>query len=120
MTGADAWIYRNDFPLSWGWFKYLPKWSKRVTMHVYQRLARGYTDFDMWNGNMFLADLIAATANWHFTHSMYAACGVDREQWLHDLLVIRDGFEARDEAGFLAVPDEAWHLLKEHFYGLWD
>lgn len=120
VIGADRWIYRNDYPLSWAWFKYLPAYLARIVKHLWQRMTRGFSDFDMWNGNMFLAEMISGTAYWHFAHSMRSFCGVDREEWLDDLLVIVDGFDARDEGGFLAVPDVAWDLLKEHFYGLWD
>jgi hypothetical protein len=119
MTGADAWIYRNDFPLSWGWFKYLPKWSKRVTMHVYQRLTRVFSDADMWNANLFLADVIAGTADWHFRHNRGFPADITNEEWLDILSGIRDGFTQDDDVDWVPAP-WAWDLFRARFNDLWD
>lgn len=119
MIGADHWIYCNDYPLSWTWFKYLPKWFERVTTHVWQRLSRGFSDADMWNADRFLADLIAATTYWHFIHNRGHPASVTNDEWLDILLIIRDGFTRDDDIEDLPAP-VAWDLLREFFGELWD
>lgn len=120
MIGADRWIYRNDCPLSIGWFKYLPKWSERVTMHVWQRFRCGYSDADMWNADGFLADLIAATAYWHFVHNRGHPVRMTNEEWLDILLAIRDGFTNDLDDIDWTPSDEAWELFRGNFNDLWD
>lgn len=105
MIGADRWLKR----LSRGYLR-----------HKWQRLKRGYSDFDMWNADGYLADVISATAYWHFVHNHGFDPFYGEERWLENLLEIYDGFKRDDDDMDWQPPAMAWDLLREMFPSLWD
>lgn len=119
MIGADRWIYRNDYPLSWGWFKFLPTWCERVTTHLWQRLRRGYSCYDMYNGETFIADVISNTAYELFVHTNGHPDGMTYDEWLDLLLDLREAFTVDDDIDW-TPPDWVWDVLRQHFKDLWD
>jgi hypothetical protein len=130
MIGADRRILRSGyrrFILPW-WRDILWNIPRRYVVHKWQRLTRGYSDMDMWNADGFLADLISATAYWHFAHSHgFGGLYVERygweqgrQRWLEDLLEIYEGFRRGDDDADRHPPDMAWDLLREMFPSLWD
>lgn len=120
MTGADRWIYRNDYRLSWGWFKYLPTMVGQILRHWIERAMRGYSTFDMYDGSSYMADVIAGSAYWLFVNAHGHPDRMTHEEWLDILLEIRDGFSTRDEHDNLQIPERAWELLRENFKSIWD
>lgn len=120
MTGADAWIYRNDFPLSWGWFKYLPTMVPRICRHLCQRMRRGFSEYDMWNANHFLPDVISGSAYWLFAHTQSYPMHMTYDEWLEILREIGGGFGARDEDFGPVIPDLAFDLFREYLREMWD
>lgn len=117
-VGADRWILHPRYPRAsrrW-WGEALWGIPKRFTLHKWERLTRGFSRYDMLNGDLYLVDIIAATAYWHFAHSRGHPAGMTHEEWLGILLEIRDGFTAEDEDGFPA--GMAWDLLRKHLEGM--
>lgn len=110
MIGADKFVHKLV--------------AERQIEHATQRYTRGFSDIDMWNFDVMLADLIAAGCDWFLSsdkcHTSGPA-GVDTAQWRAALEVIRDEFRGHNAAGHRALPsDEAWELLKAYFPYLWD
>lgn len=95
------------------------KLPKRYVLHKYQRLTKGFSDADMWDARSYLADLISATAWWHFSHNRGYPIRISEEEWLDALLEIYEGFKPNEDDE-LRVPDHVWDLLRENFYDLWD
>ncbi|OMC55414.1 hypothetical protein A5747_13565 [Mycobacterium sp. IS-836] len=121
MTGADGWIYSNHYrPFTRKWWQEWFRIPVRALRHWIERAARGYSQFDMWNGGDYLADVIAGTAYWHFVHNHGWPVRMTREEWLDILLEIHDGFSTRDEYDDLQIPDIAWDLLRENLNTIWD
>lgn len=124
MTGADRWLFENGYvKLSWKWFEYWVTLPKKLGKHWYQRARRGYSVFDMWNAEIYLADVIAGSAEWFFYHGNSVPNNLSEDDWNDVLLAIRDGFAdfaARDDFDSPDVPDLAWMLFQKYFRSLWD
>jgi hypothetical protein len=109
MIGADRFVHKLM--------------DARQAQHATQRYTRGYSDIDMWNFDVFLADLIVAGCTWFLSNAPHTQgpASMDRSQWLDELMVIRTAFASRDVFGGMVEPtDEAWALLKRHFGNFWD
>ena len=106
MIGADKFVHelRDD----------------RQTLHAYQRYTQGISDIDMWNFDVFLADVIVFACNWHMESGETSPWHLDRDEWTRVLTIIRDGFAIRNEFDVPQPTDEAWQLLKDNFKHLWD
>lgn len=121
MIGADGWIYTSPYRKFtrkwWVWWLTIPKVALR---HWVERAMRGYSTYDMYNANYYLADVIAGGAYWMFANAHGHPDRMTYEEWLDILLEIRDGFSARDKYDDLAIPDVAWDLLRENFASIWD
>lgn len=88
--------------------------------HATQRYARGISDIDMWNFDVFLADAIVYACDWHMRQGNTSPWHVEKGEWENILNVIRDGFAARDEWGNTNPPKRAWNLLRKNFRYFWD
>lgn len=104
--GADKFIHKLDGPLA--------------SQHATQRYQRGFSDIDMWNFDIFIADTIAAGCQWYIDNSHLCPWGVEISEWKSILEEIRDGFASRDANDEPNVPKKAWKLLRNNFTHLWD
>ncbi|WPH57799.1 hypothetical protein [Mycobacterium phage WXIN] len=128
MIGADNWILKSGWrPLTKYWRRDIRKMPWRYTKHKYQRLTRGFSDADMWNADGYLADIISATAYWHFVHNkgipmQYVALHGDNadEEWRSALLDLYEGFRNEGDDIDWHPSAEAFDLLRETFRDLWD
>jgi hypothetical protein len=121
MIGADHWIYRNHyrkFTRKW-WLEWLTM-PREIIRHWVERAARGYSVYDMFNGNEYLSDVISGAAYWLFANAHGHPDRMTHEEWLDILLEIRDGFSARNEYDDPTVPHRAWDLLRDNFDSIWD
>jgi hypothetical protein len=122
MIGADRWIAKS------GYCRFTPAWwrdvlwviPRRVLRHKWQRMTTGFSRFDVYNGDNFIADVIAATADGLFNNSHGHPPTMPHEEWLDILLAIRDGFSADDDDTDRTPADSAWELLQQHFKDFWD
>lgn len=120
MIGADRRILNIGFrPFSSYWWRAVRRIPTRYIKHKYQRLTRGFSDADMWNGDGFIADVISATAYWHFSNGMGYPGRMTHEEWLDTLLEIYEGFRNPDDDVDWRPSDMAWDLLKENHADLW-
>lgn len=106
MIGADRFIDNKDDAVQ--------------KKHATQRYARGFSDVDMWNFDVFLADVIVFGCQYHIDRARTAPWHMDHDEWLGVLIKIRDSFASRDYSGAPAPSKEAWRLLRKHFQYLWD
>lgn len=104
MIGADRWIYGHPF---------------KAIIHMWERLTRGFSRFDMWDAEEYLADVISGAAYWHFAHTHSWPGDMPHDDWLDVLLEIRDGFDSRDECGYRRPTDLGFDLFRENFAWLW-
>src|SRR5258707_987108 len=106
MTGADRWLFDNGYvKFSRKWFESWARLPKQLVKHWYQRARRGYSVFDMWNADAYLADVIAGSAEWFFHHASGHPSNLSEDEWSDVLLSIRDGFAARDAGDSPDVSD---------------
>lgn len=136
-------------------FKRLSPWAIRSNIgnffrcikFSYQRIARGFSDCDVWSLDEYYASLFAATlrhlaATTHGYPVLYDTGEIDKDgndagynRWCAELNRIADLFdtvsafdanlELGDENGISAAEkqanlEEAFDWLKEHWYDLWD
>lgn len=106
MIGADRFMDNKDDAI--------------VKKHATQRYQRGFSDIDMWNFDVFLADVIVVGCQYHIDQGSTSPWHLDYEKWKDILITIRDSFASRDESGAPAPSKEAWRLLRKHFQYLWD
>lgn len=90
------------------------------TTHATQRYQRGYSDIDMWNFDVLLADVIVAGCEWTIQHGHGSPWKLAQDDW-HDIVrQIRDGFATRNSSGAPQPSKEVWRLLRKNFQYLWD
>lgn len=122
--GADRWILNTGYRrFSAYWWREVWKIPGHYVVHKYQRFNRGFSDADMVNGCDYLADVISATAWWHFSNcNGYPGVppGETYEAWLDTLLEIYEAFRRDEDDIDWAPADMAWDLLRENYAGLWD
>lgn len=104
--GADSFIHKLDGPLA--------------NQHATQRYQRGFSDIDMWNLDVFIADTIAAGCQWYIDNAKLCPFDMELDEWKAILAEIRDGFATRDPNDEPKVPKKAWKLLRNNFHHLWD
>lgn len=104
--GADSFINELD--------------DEQQAKHATQRYVQGFSDFDMWNFDSFLASVIVAGCEWHIAKAKTVPAHVDREEWVDILTEIRDGFTRLGGELAPSPPKRAWKLLRKHFVHLWD
>lgn len=122
MAGADSWVYRNGFRRfsKWWWREWLWVIPRRVPTHLWQRIRRGYSDYDMYNGGHFIADQIANTAWWMFSQGHSYPMDTTEDEWNLILLELRDEFTNAENDIDWSPSDMAFDLLHERFRDLWD
>lgn len=121
MTGADRWMFDNGYvKFSRKWFESYLRLPKQLVKHWYQRANRGYSVYDMWNADAYLADVIAGSAYWIFVHGHSHPSNLSEDEWNDVLLTIRDGFTVRDDSDSPDVSDLAWMLFQKYFRSFWD
>ena len=105
MIGADSYI-RELTP-------------DRQTLHATQRYSQGWSDIDMWNGDLFIADVIVAVCRWKRSDKAKSfPTGMTLDEWHTVLKTIEDGFSWNwDE---VTPSPEVWALLQTYFRNLWD
>ena len=128
--GADRWLLGGGYRLfsRWWWRDIFSlKIPKRYIKHKYQRLTRGYSNADMWDASSYLADIISATAYWHFAHNQGIPFdyvnrygGQADEEWRSTLLDLYEGFRNDEDDVDWRPSDAAFDLLRELWSDLWD
>lgn len=106
MIGADRYISNKS--------------DEVATLHATQRYQRGFSDIDMWNLDVLLADVIVYGCQYHIDLGKSSPWHMDNKQWHDTLVTIRNGFARRDVSGAPNPPKKAWKLLRKHFGYLWD
>lgn len=106
MIGADRFIGNKDETL--------------VKKHVAQRYERGFSDLDMWNFDVFLADVIIVGCQYQIDRALTVPGHLEYEEWKDILITIRDSFASRDDVGAPHPSKKAWKLLRKNFQYLWD
>lgn len=120
MIGADRWIHKTGYrKFCTSWWKALPLVPFQIVKHRWQRMTRGWSDYDMADGEQFIADIISTTAYQYFAHTHGYPVHMTYEEWLDILLEICEGFSTLNEHHELVIPDMAWDLLRENIGGLW-
>lgn len=96
--------------------------ANQQALHATQRYQRGYSDVDMWNFDILLADIVVAACDWYLgdARNTGSPWGAEPNEWRDALTEIRDGFSTRDDAGVPHPPKSAWKLLRKHFRSFWD
>jgi len=89
-------------------------------LHATQRYEIGISDIDMWNFDVFFADVIVHACNWHMSCGETSPWHLQTDEWHRVLTVIRDGFAKRNDFDVPEPPEEAWQLLKDNFKHFWD
>lgn len=93
---------------------------EQQSLHVEQRYARGVSDIDMWNFDVFLADVIVAGCDWYIENARSTPWNIEKGEWDAALREIRDGFASRTSSDAPDPPKRAWKLLRKHFKYFWD
>jgi len=105
MIGADSFIHTLN--------------PERQTLHATQRYQQGWSDIDMWNGDLFIADVIVAVCRWKRSDKAKSfPTEMTLDEWHMVLKTIEAGFSRCSDE--VVPPPEAWNLLQTYFRNLWD
>lgn len=117
---------------------YEPKNARHISMHEDERINRGFSVFDSWNGDNYLAWVIVGICkNLKNGYGFPAELGSDGwDEWMSILDEMIEGFESYNEDPWVlgdpveanrarldeqrAKTDRALELFKEYFGSLWD
>jgi hypothetical protein len=88
--------------------------------HANQRYSQGLSDIDMWNFDVFLADVIVAGCDWMLENSQTSPWKPGEGDWNAILREIREGFASRDDNDAPNPKKRHWKLLRENFKYMWD
>lgn len=94
--------------------------SKEQALHATQRYQRGYSDIDMWNSDLFIANAVVACCDWHIAQSSTSPWHMEKNEWNQILQEIRDGFSRTSTSGAPKPTKRAWKLLRKHFRYFWN
>ncbi len=108
MLGADRFINSKD----------LTEGQKK--QHATQRYANGISTIDMWNFDIFLADVIVAGCDRMIAEGCTSPWKLPDGEWHAILKEIRDGFDSRNENGAPNPKKRHWKLLRDNFQYMWD
>lgn len=121
MPRSDAWVYARP----------LRNW-RRIIRHRRQRASRGFSTYDAWNLDGYLAQVIADGMAHLMKHSHgYPGSFSCEEEWKSALARIEvplrvwaeckfDMMDLDEERRWEERCHEALSLLNEVFFGLWD
>ena len=120
MPRSDAWVYSK-------WWR---NW-RRVIRHRRQRARRGFSSYDAWNLDGYLAQMIADSVRWLRENGHgYPSSFNGIEEWNAVLERIevplrvwaeqRHDMDLDEEERWADRCHEALKLLTEHFFALWD
>lgn len=126
MEDPSKWVYKPEN------FKY------NIALHEDQRINNGFSDYDAFNGDNYLAWVIVGICkNLKNGHGFPAELGNDGwDEWMSILDEMIEGFEAHNQEYWIAgdtlennralmarqkaKTDRALELFKEYFGSLWD
>lgn len=106
MIGADRYISNKS--------------DEVAKLHATQRYQRGFSEIDMWNFDVFLADVIIVGCQYHIDRPNSVPGHMDQDEWQKTLIKIRNSFARRDWCGAPNPSKKAWKLLRKNFQYLWD
>lgn len=117
---SDAWVHSKPFR-NW----------RRILQHRSQRSRRGFSTYDVWNLDGFLAQTIADTIAHLRDHGHGYPGNVSGEEEWNDILTrievpLRSWAEHHydmdldEEDRWMSRCNEALELFREHFFSLWD
>jgi hypothetical protein len=106
MIGADRFV--NS----------MTEWQQK--RHATQRYESGISEIDMWNFDVFLADVIVAGCERMIAKSSTIPGHLSESEWHAILTEIRDGFTLSRKTGEPKPKKKHWKLLRGNFHYLWD
>lgn len=110
-----------------------PKWQ---TKHERQRVNRGFSNFDAWNGDEYLAFVIGGMAKWHRKNGHGYPSLLTEKKWHKILRKIERGMQATLDLNDVnaydgndystwatqqrVIADKGWDLFHEWRAAFWD
>lgn len=139
MPGADNYVYK--FSTGWRWDTLggikrniidIPRVLTRKYRHPIERVLNGYSEYDWWSFDTYLADVIVSGCIRFRDHGMGYPGLLTEEEWTRRLNIIIEGFTLLgskfDEStayGMYSSEQKrtiriAKFYLMKHFESLWD
>ena len=121
MARSDAWVYAKPWK-NW----------RRILRHRRQRVKRGFSGYDAWNLDTFLAQVIADSMAWlrENGHGYPAEEGMTEERWNEILTEIevplrawaelKHDMDLDEEERWVVRCDHSLELFKRYFFSMWD
>lgn len=123
-TGADAWIYKKKPFTGSGWRKR----RKDIRKHKKQRAQQGWSVYDFWGADHYIAAVVAGLAARFRDHGVGYPGRYTAQDWAFILTAIEKplvNYVMKSETGDdtpqdFAAADEAMHLFADHWMDFWD
>jgi hypothetical protein len=104
------------------WFEHWldPRNYVREIISLWQRAFRGYSDCDLWNMDLYVAELISKMAHQLADTTYGYPPDLTPAEWRKILHTIGDGFYPNEDFLGWQPSVGVWDLLRERFRFLWD